>query len=143
MRWGNEIYIMAALFLYLEHHGGQLLIGHLPASPFVADVIVLAEAAHEIAMRKKDCAGAIISDQGRFFPKVGMITGDPGFLTGSANTCLPGETVNSAFSRADTTGPENCTGCFYLFLKQPFLVSFNVKRFRRRHGSIVSSFTYL
>jgi len=53
--WGDEIDIVATSFRKLNHHGGYLRRFYLHSLSKVADIIVLAKTAKQIAGTDKDC----------------------------------------------------------------------------------------
>jgi len=73
----------------------------------VADVVILTEDAPEVAMGQKDGSGPMISDERRFFPKVGKDTGDHQLGPGLAVPDLAVQAVHPAFSRTEPALPEN------------------------------------
>jgi hypothetical protein len=73
----------------------------------VADVVILTEDAPEVAMSQEDGPGPMISDERRFFPKVGKDARDHQLGPGLAVPDLILQPVHPAFSRAEPALPEN------------------------------------
>jgi len=67
----------------------------------MADVIVLAEDASEVTVGQKDGSGTMISDERRFFTKMGEDTGDHQFGPGLAESDSPIQPVNPALPRTE------------------------------------------
>src|SRR6056297_271150 len=71
------------------------------APSFVADVKILAEAAHQIAVGEKYRAGAVSADQGGFLAEMGVKGGDKRFFRSFADAGFAREAVNAAQARAE------------------------------------------
>jgi hypothetical protein len=79
---------VAALALQGQHSLGQLLvINNLPVPP-MADIEILTKIAQQVAVGEKYGSGTVLPDQGRFFTKVRVKTGNPRFIKRLAHTCL-------------------------------------------------------
>ncbi len=70
---------------------------------FMADIEILTEIAQQVAVRKKNCSGAMGADQRRFFTKMGAVTRDPGFFSGATDAGLTRHTVDPTAARAKLT----------------------------------------
>ena len=70
---------------------------------FLADGEILTEYAVEIASRKKDCSRAAVAGNGRLLAVMQSDMRDAGIASLYAKTCLPGQPVHAAFSRAANT----------------------------------------
>ncbi len=99
MGGGDEIDVVASLFLQSDHHGGQLIQKNDLAIPQDTDVMVLAEHALEAAMGKENGAGPILPHQGRFFSEMWgetrhfcltACTAVTRFIPGPVHAALPG-----------------------------------------------------
>jgi hypothetical protein len=64
---------MASVLLQGEHDGRQLRSGYFLTMALVADVKVLAKQTHEIAVGKKNGAGAGGAHQGLFLTEMGIV----------------------------------------------------------------------
>ena len=71
MFWGNEVDIVATLFLQINHHQTELFRCYLVTLAHLANVVVLAENALEVAHRKKDRTASISTPQTVLFSKMG------------------------------------------------------------------------
>ena len=69
----DKINIVASLSLQIEHHCSQFFAGHLPAVTLMTDVKVLAKETEQVAMGKKNGAGAMGAYQWIFFPEMGIV----------------------------------------------------------------------
>jgi len=84
----------------------------------VADVMVLAKAAEKVAGTQEDGPGPVSSHQGRFFSKMGAVTGDPGLSADPAKALFVLEPVDTALPGAETAGRKESQGSvrpFYQF----------------------------
>ncbi len=72
----DEIDIVAAHFLELQHHGRQLLRLYLASLPQLTDLIVLTVLAFEVAVGKKDRTRSSPPYQRRFLSKMRVATGN-------------------------------------------------------------------
>ena len=70
----------------------------------MADVKVLAKQTQQITVGKKDRAGAVVSNQRRFLPKMRTDARYPGELAGIAKPCFTRQAVNTAFSGTKPAG---------------------------------------
>ncbi len=84
MGGGDEIDIVTAGILEVQHDICQRFGRYFSSLACMADIVVLTEQTEQTAMGKKNGAGPISTDQGRFFPKVSVITGYDRFFTGFA-----------------------------------------------------------
>ena len=99
----------------------------------MADIKVLAEQTHQIAVRKKYGAGSMFAHQRRFLTEMGVVAGNPGPFGCFAYAGFTGKPVNAAFTRAKATGTEKIVRGFYLFLQQPAFKGFDICGFKRFH----------
>jgi hypothetical protein len=84
---------------------GQVLRLYLLAGAALADLIVLAILAAQIAPGEKDGARSAAAHQGVFLAKVGAIAGDDGPLAGAAAGALGAQAaVDPALAGADVAG---------------------------------------
>jgi hypothetical protein len=111
MGGADEVDVVATGLLELEHDGGELLGGGWFAAADLADVIVLAVEALQVAAGEKDGAGAAVAAEGVFFTKVGAVAGDDGQLAGATGAQLVAvETIDAAVTRADIARTEASIG---------------------------------
>ena len=92
----------------------------------MADIIILTEQTHEIAVRKKYGAGAISADQRRFLAEMRIVAGNPGVSGCFAYASFAAKSINITFARAKPTGAEKLVRSFYFFLKQPAFKGFDI-----------------
>jgi len=85
----------------------------------VADFIVLAKDAVEIAVGKKDGARALLPHQGVFFAIMGPIRGDYGLVPGAAQAPLAVVPVHQAAVGTEIALAQDIIRSPYLFLEQP------------------------
>jgi hypothetical protein len=76
MSRGDQIDIMAAYFLELDHHVRQVFIFNFLSSSLMGDGPVLAEDAPQVAVGEEDGARSIFTRYGHLFAKMGVITED-------------------------------------------------------------------
>ena len=77
---------------------------YLLTAALMADVKVLAEKTQQIAMGKKNGAGAVASNQWIFFAEMRIVAGYPGEFAGITDACFAGKSINTAFSGAKDAG---------------------------------------
>jgi len=70
MSWGDQVDVMTAYLLQVEHHFCQPLIVILSAVPFVGDGPVLAEHATEVTVGEEDGTRSMLSNEGYLFAKM-------------------------------------------------------------------------
>ena len=100
---------MTPLCLEREHHRGQFLrFDFLPVAQ-LADVVVLAELAVEVAPGEEDGAGATPPSQWVLFPQVGVVTGDDGPHAGLTRTGTL-VAVHAALPAAEVAGVQALVG---------------------------------
>jgi len=101
VRRGNEIDVVAAQILEVEHHPGQL--GGLGFAAFaeVADLEILAEEAKEIAVGEEDRPRSPCSHQRVLFYEMGAMAGNHGFQACPAKSLFACLTVYLALPRAE------------------------------------------
>ena len=66
----------------------------------MTDIEILTKIAQQIAMRKENGAGAVLSHQGFFFTKMGMPAGHSGQFTRAAKTPFAGCAIDPALTGA-------------------------------------------
>jgi hypothetical protein len=71
MGGGNEVDVVATYLLESHHDPSHIREGNAFPTSKMADVIILAEDAPEIAVGEKDGPRTVMTDQGRFLTKVG------------------------------------------------------------------------
>ena len=72
MTWGNEVYVVAAPILKIEHDSGKLGRSYfIKISREVTYIIILTKTAVQIAGGKKDCTRAVGTNEWLFFAKMG------------------------------------------------------------------------
>jgi hypothetical protein len=82
--------------LQLKHNHSQVFRFNLVTRISLADIVVLAKPALEIASSKENSARTAPTAQGVFFTQMGAIAAYFGPFAGTANAYLPGTTVNPA-----------------------------------------------
>ena len=106
-----KIDVVAAFLLQGKHHGRQLRIGYFPAHSLVTDIEILAKGAQQVAVGEEYGSGTMLPDQGRFFTKVRVKTGNPRLVKGFAHTCsLSAGPVDVAPAGAQTAGVQSTLG---------------------------------
>jgi len=100
----DEVDVMAALALQREHHVGESRRGDLPAHVLLADIVVLAEDAGQIAAGKEDGARAVATNEGRLFAEVRGKAGHSGPSPGTAEAAFIPQAVHAAAPGADLAG---------------------------------------
>jgi hypothetical protein len=89
----------------------------------VADLVILAENAEQVAMGQKYCPRPSCADKGTFFAKMRAVAGDNSPGPGPADPFFIGQPVNFTLVRADTArrqplpGLRNAAGQFSLCMK--------------------------
>jgi hypothetical protein len=83
----------------------------------MADIEVLAEQAHEIAVRKKYGSGAMCAHQRRFLAEMGIVAGNPGPFSGFTYAGFAGKPINPTFTRTKVARAEKIVCGLYLFLQ--------------------------
>jgi hypothetical protein len=73
VRGGDEIDIFTALVLQKKHSLGKVLSGERNAFSFMADVVILAEKAKQVAPRKEYGARSMLPYKGAFLSKVRIV----------------------------------------------------------------------
>ena len=116
---GDEIDIVAAPLLEIEHHGGQILDADLLAFPPVADLVVLAKNAVQVAVGEKDGAGPLAAHQGVFLAEMGPIRRHHGLIPGAAQPQLPVMPVHQAVPGTEIALAQNLISRINLRLEQP------------------------
>jgi hypothetical protein len=104
MGGGHKINVMATVILQDQHHASQLPESTLLSVSLVTDIVILAKITFQVTVGEKNGAGAKSPDQWRFFPKVGIKTGNNRFFSGRALTQLSGKTVDLTRSRTNLAG---------------------------------------
>jgi hypothetical protein len=97
--------------LQFEHDAGESTgIDILARCLTLADVIILAKAATEVAASEKDGAGTALADQRRFLAEVRAIAGYPGQKSNAAATGLTGQPVDLAAAGAQSAAGQHLPG---------------------------------
>ena len=100
MGGGDEVDVVTAQVLQVDHDPGQVTVGDLHPVALVADVPVLAEAAAQVAVGEEDGAGAMRPHKRGFLPEVRRIAGHLCQPSGLAGAQLVLVAVHMAFPRA-------------------------------------------
>ena len=102
MTGSDEIYVVTALGLELQHYGCECFVIDLgTCRRIMADIKVLAEAAAEAATREKYRARSMAADQGLLLSEMAVVTGDHCLVRRPAYPGLGFEPVNAASPRAE------------------------------------------
>src|SRR3972149_682510 len=110
MRRGDEVDVVAAGGPQADHDAGQALGRDFLAAHLVADIVVLAEQATEVAAGEEDRAGAATADEWRLFAKVRAVAGDAGEVAALAVARRTGSAVNVAGAGTERTGGQQAAG---------------------------------
>jgi hypothetical protein len=94
----------------------------------VADVIILAEEAAEIAVGEKDSSRAAISDQRRLLPEMGKYARDHQLTSRPAVTQLSLGSVDLTVPRTETAFGEHFVEGANPFLQSVLLAQFDIRR---------------
>jgi hypothetical protein len=108
---------MATGLLQRQHHFSKLSGGYPLPEPFVADIEILTEITHQIAMGKKNGARPTAAHKRRLFSEMRTVAGDPRVRAGVADPCLTGTAVDAALSRAQPAGLQALSSRLYPFRK--------------------------
>ncbi len=101
----HKVDIVAALLLQAEHHAGQLFGLHLLPHANLADLVILAVLAGQVAPGEKDGARSTPAHQGGLLAKVRTIAGDNGPLAGVAAGALCAQAaIHAALAGAQIAG---------------------------------------
>src|SRR4030042_5395029 len=88
----------------MEHPGSQSLVVPPPAFPRLADLIVLAELAVQVAVGEQDGPRAMLAYERILFPEVTVVAGDHCLVSGAAGSALRAlQAVDSALAPAEPT----------------------------------------
>jgi hypothetical protein len=104
VRWCYQVDVMTTPLLQACHHRGKGLAGQGISGSALADLVVLAEFAGKVTVRKKDSTGSKTPYQGRFLPKMRAETCYFRQKPCPAESPLIVETVYPAVPRAYRTG---------------------------------------
>ena len=74
----RKFYIVTPLLLQGQHNTGQIAVRNFLAAALMADVEVLTEQTHQVAMGEKDRSGAMPAHERILFPKMGIGARNPG-----------------------------------------------------------------
>jgi len=106
----DQVDIVAALGLKIKHYGGQFICVGLAALAHLADAVVLAVDALEVAIGKEDSARAAMSYQGWFLSEVGPVAGNDSLPAGIAFAKLVGRSIHLALAWAYPAACKNGIG---------------------------------
>jgi len=109
MGWGHKIDVMRPFILQTQHFGGQLRRGQMPALilfELLADLVILAKDAAQIATGEKDCPRPFGAGDGWLFTKMEPGMGNPDIGINPAEPDLTGKPVHPASTGAAFTFPE-------------------------------------
>ena len=73
MGWGHKIDVVAADVLEMQHDRGQLLRVNSLTVTFMADIVILAEVTHQIAVGEKDRPRPFSTHQRCFFAEMRIV----------------------------------------------------------------------
>ena len=110
---GNEIDIMTTLFLQIDHQPGQVISRYSGSCFVMTDVVVLTKLAPKVAVGKKNSAGAVAADEGRFFAMVGKGTGNDEFFARLTDTSLSFLSIDAASAGAESAGAQDVFEALY------------------------------
>jgi hypothetical protein len=92
----DKVDVVTTHILELQHHPGQPFGGDLTAFAEMADRIVLAEPAAQVAVGEEDRARSVLADQWPFLAEVGRVGRHRGKEAGSAGSFFSLEAVDPA-----------------------------------------------
>ncbi len=116
MGGGDQVDVVAAFGLQLQHHHGQPFHRDDVAHPQLADGVVLTEETAPGATGEKNSARAARATDRRLLPGVDVPTGHPGLEASAAETLLTGQAIDAALPGAEGArlqqgvGPLNAAG---------------------------------
>ena len=111
MTGSDEIYVVAALGLELQHYGCECFVIDLgTCRRIMADIKVLTEAAAEAAAREKYRARSMAADQGLLLSEMAVVTGDHCPVRRPAHPCLSFEPVDAASPRTECAAVQRFAG---------------------------------
>src|SRR5262245_11946116 len=113
----DEVDVVTAARLQLEHHAGQLPRPHLDALALLARLEVLAEDAAKVAPGEEDGARPLPAAEDVLLAEVGEVGGDPRVAGGLADGEPAVEAVDLAVARAERADAE-CLQCLVDLLAQ-------------------------
>jgi hypothetical protein len=106
MRGGDEVDVVGALLLKVEHDTSQTFRLDLLARSIVTDIEVLTETAKEVAVGEEDGARSASSDQRVLFSEVRTEAREDSPAPGSAESPFIFQAVDPTPSRAQFTGSQ-------------------------------------
>jgi hypothetical protein len=112
----------------MHHHGCHLIRLDLNAFCPVADIMVLTEAAEQITGTHEQGSGPILTHQGIFFTKVGIVACNPGLSARAAKTDLTLEPVHLALPGAESAGFHCLKQLFKASPQLAFMVKLQIGR---------------
>jgi len=121
---------VAAQPLEFDHHPRQAVKGDLPALGEMADGVVLAERAAQVAMSEEDRSRAANPDERPFFAEMGRIGRNFGEVTGSAGASLSLEPVDAAVAGTDAAIFQDLEGPLDSLGEKPVAVRTKIGRFK-------------
>jgi hypothetical protein len=113
MRGCDEIDVVTALVLETQHHLGQLLGRHLLALSQLADFVVLAINAPQIAAGEKDRARALPAAKRRLFPMMRTMAGHEGLGSHEAEAEVAFNSINRAMAGTDMATSQPLSRLFH------------------------------
>jgi hypothetical protein len=128
---GDEVDVVTAGFLKLEHHIRKIFIPDCFAPSFMCDGPVLAEDAPKIAVGKKDGSRAVLPYQGQFFAEMRVRAEDDRLGRRTAETRLVVEAVHAALSGAKAAFSEDAIRFLDPLFQPAFSFKFGVARLPR------------
>jgi hypothetical protein len=103
MRWSNKVDVVASLALQRPHHLGQDFRGDLSSLIKLADIVVLAKDAREIAPGEEYGAAAAAAYKRSLFTEVGRVAGYFGQSADATKATLVLQAVSATVPGADLT----------------------------------------
>ncbi len=126
MRWTHKIYIVTPLLLQGQHNTGQIAVRNFLAAALMADVEVLTEQTHQVAMGEKNRAGAMPAHERILLPKMGIGARNPGRFSGITCARFTRKSVDTAFSGTKNAGMQQVIRFFYFTYKMTSFKGFDI-----------------
>lgn len=124
----DEIDVVAANLLELQHHLGKGFRVYFHPSTGLADVVILAEDTSQIAHGKENSSAAADASETVFFSEVGEVAANQGISPGFADGSLVRQPIDGTITRADPAVSQTGNGCFYPFLELPASKKGHIRR---------------
>jgi hypothetical protein len=117
---------MAPDLLEFQHHGRKLAIRNRFPNALVADVVILAKIAQQVAMGEKYRAGTVSANQGLFFPEMRVIAGNHGGSPCLAYSRLAGQAIHLALPGTQHARFQEFEGIFPLLFEKALFMGFDI-----------------